>query len=161
MAERGNAPIILGPGDGETMPNPLGGPVTFKAMGEETGGGLFVSETIPAPGEGPPFHLHRDQDEFIYVLEGELRFKLDDDPSPAPAGSFVFIPRGVGHTWQNVGSEPARLLVVFSPALQFHRFFAEFSELGPDDDRGEAFRRLGEEVGMEVLGPPLAVSDPT
>jgi quercetin dioxygenase-like cupin family protein len=46
--------------------------------------------------------VHANEDEVVYVLEGTLRFKLVDDLRPAPAGAFVYIPRGVPHTWQNV-----------------------------------------------------------
>ena len=66
----------------------------------------------------------------VHVLEGELGWKLDDELSATPAGSFVFIPRGVAHCFQNVGEGTARMVITFAPA------------------------------GMEVVGPPLAESDP-
>ena len=52
----------------------------------------------------------------FYVLEGDLRWKLGDDVSTTPAGSFVFIPRGLAHCFQNVGEAPARMLIIFAPA---------------------------------------------
>ena len=52
----------------------------------------------------------------MYVLEGRLRFRLDETDHTAPAGSFVFIPRGVPHTWQNAGDGRAHILFVFTPA---------------------------------------------
>jgi hypothetical protein len=77
----------------------------------------------------------------------------------ASAGSFVYVPPGVSHCFQNVGHAPARILVLFSPA-GMEAFFDRFSELpsGPVDPG--VFASLGRDVGMEVLGPPLAVSDP-
>jgi uncharacterized cupin superfamily protein len=97
----------------------------------------------------------------MYVLDGRLRFRLGDDMSEAPAGSFVFIPKGLAHTWQNVGESPARILFGFTPAARgMERFFERAAEL-PDDTRlVEAFGNFAGDAGMEVLGPPLAQSHP-
>ena len=161
MPEDERRAIHLAPGDGVTVKNPLGGPLTFKVSGRQTNGTLTAFESVAAPGEGPPLHVHATEDEVLYALEGTLRFKLDDEVQTAPAGAFVFIPRGVPHTWQNVGEAPARILVIFTPAAAgMERFFERFAEL-PDDVAGpEAFRTLGREAGMDVVGPPLARSDP-
>jgi hypothetical protein len=110
-----------------------------------------------APGEGPPLHVHADEDEILYVLEGTLRFVLEDE-DVAPPGSFVFVPRGARHTWQNVGDGPSRLLVLFVPA-GMEAFFERFGQLPDDVSVPETFRSLGSKVGMEVVGPPLARSD--
>lgn len=155
----GAEPLVVGPGDGETIQGPAGGPLTFKARGEQTNGTLTVFENVIAPSDGPPLHVHVSQDESWYVLEGELRFKLDGELRGAPQGAFVFVPRGTAHCFQNVGEEPARIIVVFTPS-GMEGFFDRFAELpaGPVDP--DVFRRLGADVGMNVLGPPLAVSDP-
>jgi quercetin dioxygenase-like cupin family protein len=153
--------IHLVPGEGDTLRNPLGGPLTFRARGDDTGGAMTVFESIAGPGEGPPLHTHAEEDEVLYVLEGTLRAKLDGELRDAPAGSFVFIPKRLPHTWQNVGDGPARLLVVFTPAATgMERFFQRFAELPEDAPVPEAFRTLGAEAGMDVVGPPLAQSDP-
>jgi len=91
------------------------------------------------------------------VIEGELRFKLGGELQLAPAGSFVFVPRGTPHCFQNVTAAPARILVMFTPAGMEH-FFDRFAELSAPDP--EAFRTIGEPLGMDVVGPPLAQSDP-
>src|SRR5829696_8145965 len=107
--------VALGPHDGTVLPDPAGGHVTFKARTRETGGAMTVFESEVAIGEGPPEHVHADGDEAIYVLDGELRFRLGSHVHPLAAGSFVFIPRGTPHCFQNVGAGPARLLVIFTP----------------------------------------------
>jgi len=119
-----------------------------------------VQARVVGPGDGSPLHTHEAQDESWYVLEGELRFKLGDTMQAAPAGSFVFVPRGTVHAFQNVGRAPARILVIFTPA-GMEPFFERFAELPEDEpiDPG-VFARLGAEVGMEVVGPPLSASDP-
>ena len=158
MSEAGQ-PVVVGPGEGVTMQGPAGGPLTFKARSAQTNGALTLFENVIAPGDGPPLHAHEREDESWYVLEGELRFKLGGEIRHAPRGSFVFVPRGVPHCFQNVGDEPARIIVFFTPA-GMEGFFDRFAELpaGPVDP--DAFRRLGADAGMTVLGPPLAVSDP-
>jgi quercetin dioxygenase-like cupin family protein len=152
-------PIAVGPGEGPTIQGPAGGPLTFKVRGEQTGGRLTAAENVIAAGDGPPVHTHADEDEFWWVVEGRLRFLLGDEIASAQAGSFVFVPRGTPHAFQNVGDQPARLLVMFTPS-GMERFFDEFARLGDGDVVPEAFSRIGREVGMEVVGPPLAVSHP-
>jgi quercetin dioxygenase-like cupin family protein len=151
--------IILGPGEGVSVPNPVGGRLTFKIGSADTDGALTAFESIAAPGEGPPLHIHVNDDEIFYALEGSFRFKLDGELRDAPAGTLAFIPKGVQHTWQNVGDEPARLLIVTAPA-GFERFFELFAQIPADASPADEFRRIGAEIGMPVVGPPLAESDP-
>jgi quercetin dioxygenase-like cupin family protein len=155
----GPVPFVVGPGEGLTIQGPAGGPLTFKARGEQTNAALTVSENVIAPGDGPPFHTHAGEDESWYVLEGELRFRLGIDGASAAAGSFVFVPRGTPHCFQNVGAQPARIIVMFAPS-GMERFFDRFATLpaGPVDP--DAFRSIAAEVGMDVVGPPMAVTHP-
>ncbi len=161
MAEERSRPIVSTPGDDETLRAPVGS-LTFKARRDQTGGALTAFVSTAAPGEGPPLHLHANEDEVLYVLEGRLRVRLESAFHTAPAGSFVFFPRGVPHSWQNSGDEPARLLVLFTPAAPgMERFFERAAEL-PDGTRAaDAFNRFATDAGMEVLGPALAHSDTT
>ncbi|MDQ6815912.1 MAG: cupin domain-containing protein [Actinomycetota bacterium] len=149
--------VIMGPDEGETLEGPVGGPLTFKLKGKQTNGALTALENVIPCGQGPPLHTHANEDESWFVLAGELRFKLEGDIRRAPVGSFVFVPRGTPHCFQNIGTEPARILVMFTPA-GMERFFEQFASLSAPDP--EAFATLGGPLGMEVLGPPLAQSDP-
>ena len=160
MADEHAHVIVMGPGDGPTVGNPAGGGLTYKARSGHTGGALTVWESTAAPGEGPPLHLHVNEDEFMYVLEGRLRFRLDETEHSGPAGSFVFIPRGVPHTWQNAGDRHARILFVFAPASPgMERFFERSAQLPEDTRMAEAFKTLASDAGMEVVGPPLERSE--
>jgi quercetin dioxygenase-like cupin family protein len=133
----------------------------IKARGDQTGGALTVFESVPAPGEGPPLHRHPREDEILYVLQGDLRIRLHDEVSKAPAGSFVFLPRGLPHTWQNTGEGPARVLFAFAPAAPgMERFFERAAEVPEGTPLAEAFAEFAADAGMEVLGPPLAQSHP-
>jgi quercetin dioxygenase-like cupin family protein len=149
--------VVARPGEGERVASPIGGDVTFVVRGDQTNGALAALDVTVPPGEGPPLHVHTREDETIYVLEGDLRFKLDGMLSTTPPGSFVFVQRGVAHSFQNVGDEPGRLLITFAPA-GMEGFFDRLSGLAAFDL--DAFREAGAEVGMEVVGPPLAESDP-
>ena len=153
-------PFALGPGAGTSVRNPVGGQVIFKLRGEQSNGGMTVFETVAAPQEGPPLHMHQLQDEWLYVLKGEMRFQLDDDVMPARAGSFAFIPRGTAHTWQNVGGEPAFLLATFAPS-GLEQFFERYAELTDQAGDLDTFGALAPRAGMTVVGPPLGESHPT
>jgi len=149
--------VCVRPGEGRTIEGPVGGPLTFKVTGEETGGALTALENVIPPGQGPPLHTHANEDEAWYVIEGDLRFRLGDENATAPAGSFVFVPRGTPHCFHNAGSADARILVMFTPS-GMEAFFERFTSAetpGP-----QAFAEAGSGVGMEIVGPPLAVSDP-
>ena len=153
--------LLLAPGEGLSVENPVGGILTFKITSDESDGALTAIETFVVRQEGPPLHVH-DQDEVIYILAGSLRVKLGESLRGAPAGSFVFIPRGTPHTWQNVGAEPLRFFATIMPAATaFEEFFKRYAQL-PAEERGvEAFARLAAETkAFEVVGPPLAESDP-
>src|SRR4051794_3914649 len=92
---------------------------------EESGGQVAVIETNPAPGVGPPLHVH-DFDEAFYVIEGELTFHLRNELPTASPGDLVFAPRGVPHTFANLSEAPARQLIVCTPA-GFERYFARMA----------------------------------
>src|ERR1700704_4510408 len=108
------SPIALQPDEGEALWF-LGILATIKSSGETTGGRVAVIEHLAPRGAGSPLHVHRREDEWFYVTEGELTFWVDGETIVAPAGSFVFGPRGVPHTFL-VSSDQARFLLVAEPA---------------------------------------------
>jgi quercetin dioxygenase-like cupin family protein len=161
MTEAPTRALLMRPEDGQQVKGPVGR-LTYKARGTETGGAMTVIQTIAAPGEGPPLHVHADDDEFICVLEGRLRVMFEEAIHEAPAGSFVFIPKRLTHTWDNPGPETARFLFGFTPAaVGMERFFERSDELTGDERLADAFSRFATDAGMQVVGPPLAQSDPT
>lgn len=120
--------IFVGPGDGKALPNPIGGRMVVKVRDRDTGGGYSIHDnTIPPGSPGPRPHIHRNHEEAFYVLEGELTVRLETREITAPAGSFVVVPRGVVHQPSNPGTEPTRVLLIFSPG-GMDRFFEEAAE---------------------------------
>jgi mannose-6-phosphate isomerase-like protein (cupin superfamily) len=108
VAQNGRS-VVLAPGAGRTIPLGDAGFVTLKAVAADSAGTLSIYESaLPPRTAGPPLHLHRTWDEAFYVLEGEMTFSIAGTTHTAPAGSFVFVPRGILHTFWNAGSSPAR-----------------------------------------------------
>jgi len=134
----------------------LGETIFVKLSGADTGDRYEIVEEATPPQGGPPLHLHKAQNEWLYVLEGRLLFEMDGRQVEGTAGTSVFVPRGVPHTFQNIGASPARLLGVAEPAglEAFFRDLAEMCKQGPPE-----MAKLGplfEQHGQELLGPPLA-----
>lgn len=127
--------LVVGPGEGRSVW--LGGMgVVFKVSGSETGGAFAVVEHPIEPGRLVLPHVHRHEDEYSYVLEGTIGARVGDRELVAGPGSYVIKPRGLMHTFWNVGPEPARLLEVISPA-GFERYFTELADADDPDRRQE------------------------
>ena len=135
--------------------------VTVKLTSEDTGSMYSMVEEISPPQGGPPPHTHRDEDEVLYVLEGEVEFLLDEDTIPAAgAGSCVYAPRGTLHTFKNVGTSLSRVLAVISPG-GFEKFFLEVGEpategSSPPEGEPDVGRivEIGRKYGLEIPPPP-------
>ena len=125
--------VVLAPGAGREISLGPAGIVTLKAVAADSGGTLSAYEAIvPAATAGPPLHLHRTWDEAFYVLDGEMTFLIDGREHLAPAGSFVFVPRGILHTFWNAGNAPAKQLTIFTPA-GIEAYFAAVTQVLTDD----------------------------
>lgn len=119
---------MIAPGEGHAVD--IGGVgAVYKLSGADTGGSFSVVEHPLDPGAlAAPPHIHVHEDEYSYVIEGEVGFLIGDEEFHAPRGSYVLKPRGVIHTFWNRGQIPARILEVISPA-GFERFFEELAEV--------------------------------
>jgi mannose-6-phosphate isomerase-like protein (cupin superfamily) len=108
-------PIILPPGGGRAYDlGPMRG--VFKADGAETDDRYCASEWTLAPdGAGPGPHRHDANEEVFLVTGGTMRFLVGADWVEAPAGTFLRIPAGVTHDFENRGAEPAIAFNVFLP----------------------------------------------
>lgn len=108
------APVALAAGEGEAHWW-TGELATIKVTGDETDGHMSLVEILAPAGVQIPVHVHHNEDEGFWVLEGELTFHLDGEAIKAGPGDFLLGPRGVAHTY-TVDAGPARLLFVFAPA---------------------------------------------
>jgi quercetin dioxygenase-like cupin family protein len=140
----------------------VGDHITIKLTGKETQGAFAVVETTTAPQIGPPPHVHSREDETWYVLEGTFEFLAGDRTITATSGTMVHGPKGIPHTFKNVGSTTGKLLVIASPA-GFENFVAEVGApatdaASPPPPPGPAeiehLVTVARKYGMELLGPP-------
>jgi quercetin dioxygenase-like cupin family protein len=130
----------------------FGEEVTILLNGERTAGKLTMWTEITPPGGGPPPHYHVNEDEIFHVLEGRVAFLLNGEWNEVGSGGTAFIPRGVVHTFKNVGDKPCRMLNMTTPS-GFEKFFARCSEEfakpgGPDMSR---IIEIGVEQGIHFV----------
>ena len=146
-------------------------PNDCKVSAKDTGGALCVFE-----GTGytaGPRHLHYEQDEWIYVLEGEFEFRVGAPSERAQRvrlgpGESIFIPRQVAHVWGCVKGSPGKIINVYQPAGRMEEFFREVSRPFKDlptakqmadktytEEQIQSLHRFFDVYGMDLLGPPL------
>lgn len=107
--------FVLGPDDGDPFWW-LGTLSTVKVGAAATRGRLDIVEHRAPAGYAPPRHVHTDQDEVFYVVDGRLTVTCGDEQWQAGAGSLVFLPRAVPHGFSVLGEDPARILLINAPA---------------------------------------------
>ena len=152
--------ILLAPGAGKTV-SLQGNQLTFVHRNPADAYSLI--DWLTPPGlPSPPLHIHHVTDEAFYVLEGTFGFQAGEDTIEGSAGAFVFIPRGLKHTFWNPGSLPARVLIVVSPS-GFERYFEELADglasVGDVPEAAMSLRKaLSERYDIEVVGPPSQAS---
>lgn len=133
---------------------------TFKALGEDMGGSLVLLEARVPPLGGPPPHIHHAEDEFFWLLEGELEFLTNGRTFTANAGSFVYVPKGTTHCFKNVGTQTTRMLAAFTPAgiegmlFEVGRPATEGSSPAPpDQEEIEKLLAAAPRYNVEILPP--------
>ena len=135
---------IHGPGYSEIL---------FKTSAAETPSLFAIEHTKLIPGWGPPLHLHTAQDEWFYVLEGQVLIQAGDQRVTLKPGDSILGPRNVPHAFVAVGPHPARMLITYTPAGQMEQFFRDTAAVGPQN-----MAAISPRYGMKVVGPPLAQS---
>ena len=127
--------------------------IAFKVVPHDSSGLLILENTFHAKG-GPARHLHYDQDEWFYALEGEFLVEVGQERMRLQPGDSLLAPRQVPHVWAYVGETRGRILITFMPAGKMEAFFREVTKanaMPPQDPE------LWRAHGMELVGPPLAV----
>jgi quercetin dioxygenase-like cupin family protein len=125
--------------------------ITFKVLPQDSNGLFIIENSFQAKG-GPARHLHFDQDEWFYAVEGEFIVEVGQDRIRLNPGDSLLAPRQVSHVWAYVGDTRGRILIAFMPAGKMEAFFREVTKanaMPPQDPE------LWRAHGMELLGPPL------
>jgi quercetin dioxygenase-like cupin family protein len=144
---------VLSPDEGETVwLRKLG--IRFMIGGEQAQGNFaLVEHPIGPRALAAPMHTHRYEDEYTYVLEGEIGVQIGEEVLVARPGDLVFKPKEVPHAFWNAADEPARALELISPA-GFERYFAELAPLFPPANQGpldeEAVNAVRDKYGLEM-----------
>jgi mannose-6-phosphate isomerase-like protein (cupin superfamily) len=127
------------------------GTIIVRASGETTGGAFAVLEEVP-PLRDTPKHVHANEDEMFYVLEGEHIVECGEEEFRLGPGDLVFLPRGVPHAQRRVVPGEGRFLVLASPP-GLEGFFRELAAAGRDGTLGpEAYASASERYGITWLG---------
>jgi mannose-6-phosphate isomerase-like protein (cupin superfamily) len=127
--------------------------ILFKVATRDTNGGMFAIEHQNLVKGGPPLHLHLHQEEWFYVMEGEVLFQIGDARKHLRAGESVLGPRMVPHTFSYIGEKPGRMLIAFTPAGKMEEFFRAVAiPNGPSMDAATFHK-----YEMELVGPSLTV----
>ena len=127
--------------------------IDFKVVPADSGGLLIIENTFHAKG-GPARHLHYDQDEWFYAVEGEFIIEVGDERFTLNPGDSLLAPRKVPHVWAYVGDACGRMLITFMPAGQMEAFFREVTKANAMPPQDPA---VWHAHGMELVGPPLPV----
>jgi mannose-6-phosphate isomerase-like protein (cupin superfamily) len=102
--------VVVPPGQGHRVGN-----VEFLARTSDTPRFNFGIIEI-APGRVLEEHVHREEDDAFYIIEGEMTFVIGDDEVPAPPGTFVLVPPGVEHAFRNDTDRAVRMFNIHAPA---------------------------------------------
>jgi len=128
--------------------------IDFKVFSQGEGGLLILENIFHAKG-GPARHLHHDQDEWFYAVEGEFIIEVGSERIRMKPGDSLLAPRKVPHVWAFIGDIRGRMLITFMPAGKMEAFFREVTKANAMPAQDPALWRA---YGMELLGPPLAIA---
>jgi quercetin dioxygenase-like cupin family protein len=140
--------------------------VTVRVARSENQDGISVLEHRVPQGDSPPMHFHRNEDEIIYILEGEIRVKMAGEERRAGTGEVLLVPKGVPHTYRVESREGGRFITV-TVRGEFERFVRAMSRPAeraglpepagaPSPEMMQAFRATASQHGIEFVGPPLS-----
>jgi len=137
----------------------MGGRFDLKVSSRDTGGELCIYDTIRLAKGGPALHRHHFQDEWFYVIRGEFIVQVGDSTLSLHPGDSAFGPRKIPHAFAKISEGEGQMLILFQPAGSMEDFFLQMSKVGKEipGNQEVALKRLWEEHGMEVVGPPLKV----
>ena len=142
---------------GQIRHGPGGGVSRIIATAESTHNTFFAFEEMEPPGGGTPLHCHMREDEFFYVIEGELTLFVDGKRIVLGAGQSQFAPRNVPHCFKNCSGRPVKFLVFCTPpgieAFFDYGMAGAGGEVPSDDKLIENIMRLAPGFGLQILGP--------
>jgi mannose-6-phosphate isomerase-like protein (cupin superfamily) len=134
------------------------GSSTFKVSSRDCRGDFFAMEHNHTSKGGPPRHLHHNEDEWFYVVEGTYLVEIGGIMHTLHAGDSVLGPRGISHAFAFNGESSGRLLITYAPAGRMEEYFDSRAK---DAGGRTAYVNNAAKMaafGMELLGPPITTS---
>jgi mannose-6-phosphate isomerase-like protein (cupin superfamily) len=144
-------PMIMTP-DAAEMIRPFGIDMKVMLGGEHTGGTFSAIVAEVKPGEGPPPHLHRDREEYFFVLEGSYSLGVNGNESTIGPGTLVFVPRGTVHTFKNISGSMGRILEWTIPGENGDYFRAMHEMEAGGGFNPERFAAINQQFVTEFVG---------
>jgi quercetin dioxygenase-like cupin family protein len=131
--------------------------IRYLIDGAQNGGSGFFEMKVPPGAHVPPPHSHTDNEECIYVLEGVLKYSVDDVTRDLKAGEWMSTPRGSVHAFSNAGTDTARALVMLTPDIgaQFFRDVGAVVNVGGPPDRAKLIEVMAR-YGLKPAAPTPA-----
>src|SRR3989339_1387695 len=125
----------------------------LKISSKDTAGQLSVFEQTGLTYKGgPPLHIHPNQDEMFYVIEGEYLFQVGDDKYQMKSGDTIFLPRNVQHAFLQL-TEKGKMIVSYLPAGKMEAFFKETDKWTSPPTKEEIAKDFADH-DMQIVGPP-------
>lgn len=87
----------------------------IRVPAADTNGAYSLVEIVSDPGDGTPLHVHQNEDEYLFVLEGTARVAVGDKIFDAQAGTMVRLPRNIPHAWGNRSDLRLRIAAICYP----------------------------------------------
>lgn len=152
-------PRILGASEGEAFWF-LNNLEVLKATSASTGGAYSLLYELTRPGHATPYHLHHEEDEAFYILDGEFTFICDGKKSVVGPGGYVFLPRKIPHGIRCTSKEPATMLVLAMPGNGFVGMIREIAVPAtewvlptPTEPDIAKLTALAAKYKIDILGP--------
>jgi mannose-6-phosphate isomerase-like protein (cupin superfamily) len=127
--------------------------INFKVTMQDVNG-IFIIENSFRERGGPPRHLHLNQDEWFFPVEGEFTFEVGPEKFRLKPGDSLLAPRKVPHVWAYTKGTQGRILIAFMPAGKMESFFREVTKANAMPPQDPELWRAHD---MELLGPPLSL----
>ncbi len=128
--------------------------IKFIATGNETKGTYALIEMTVEPKSQVPLHMHSREDEGLYVIDGELSVMHDQSTKNISSGSHVFLPRGIPHSYKNLGQKQCRILLFYTPS-GFENFLEEISNENLSNTKeegiGDKMKRVANRYGVSII----------
>jgi quercetin dioxygenase-like cupin family protein len=129
-------------------------PNDLKVSNKDTEGAIAMFEYTGTQKIGPPLHIHFNQDEMFYILEGSFLFQVGEEKHTLQGGDSIFLPRNIPHTWLQL-SDKGKIVYWVNPAGKMEDFFLKMNGLTKPPTPEEA-QQIHLDHDMKIVGPPLS-----